>query len=66
MIILNLVNSETSEIASKENEGVIKMITLLFEDDSLLRESSFSSNLVCYSNLKLLKRKNKDRGIYVN
>ena len=36
------------------------MITLLFEDDFLLKETSFSSDLVYYTNLKLLKRKNKD------
>lgn len=36
------------------------MITLLFEDDLLLKETSFSSDLVYHSNLKLLKRKCKD------
>ncbi len=60
MIILNLVNSETSEIASKENEGVIKMITLLFENNLLLNKTSFVSDLINHSEFKLLKRRSKD------
>ena len=48
-----------------KSEGVVTMITLLFENNLLLNETSFVSDLINHPEFKLLKRRSKDISIDV-